>query len=162
LFWLRLRSTRHVGALHNSKAGYTGGPHEQWTNLSLNLMGDPEMEIWRQQPREMSFIDLSREVVQGNRVRGRVIDRVTGAGVPLARVTLTGPGVDRTALADGSGQFEFRPGGRPDDLLTVTATHVVFEYKPVSANVRVTRRLFTFEPPPWLPPSWLPGLPRRP
>lgn len=161
-FWLRMRTTRHIGALDNSKAGYTGNPNEQWTNLSLNLMGDPEMEIWRQQPREMSFDGLSREVVQGNRIRGRVIDRNTGDGVPLARVTLTGPGVQQTDIADGSGHFEFRPDGRPDDVLKVTATHIIFEYKPVSENVRVMRRVFTFEPPRGLPPSWPPGLPRRP
>src|SRR3989337_4573881 len=99
------------------------------------------MEIWRQQPREVIFDGLSREVVQGSRIRGRVIDRTTGDGVPLARVTLTGPGVQQTDITNGSGDFEFRPDGRPDDLLKVTATHFVFEYQPVSANVRVIRRV---------------------
>jgi hypothetical protein len=162
-FWRRMRTTRHIGALHNSKAGYTSDPNQQWTNFSLNLMGDPEMEIWRQEPRNMSFHGLSREVVHANRIRGRVIDTSTGDGVPLARVTLTGPGVHQTDVTDGSGNFEFRPEGRPDDVLKVTAgPHIVFEYKPISADVRVTRRVFTLEPPPGLPPSWPPGLPRRP
>ena len=160
-FWLRMRTTRHVGALHNTKAGYaSGGPNEQWVNFAMNLMGDPELEIWRQDPGIMRFTDVSSEVIQGNRIRGRVIDTRTGAGVPLARVTLSGPGVYQTDIADGSGNFEFTPAGRPDDVLKVTATHIIFEYKPVSQNVRVLRRVFTFEPPPGLPPSWPPGLPR--
>ena len=163
-FWLRMRTTRYVGALHNSKAGYSGDPNEKWTNISLNLMGDPEMEVWRQEPRTMSFVDLSPEVVQGGRIRGRLIDRSSGAGgaVPLARITLTGPGVDQVDYTDGAGNFEFTPAGRPDDVLKVTATHTLLEYQPESANVRVMRRVFTFEPPPGLPPSWPPGLPRRP
>ena len=160
-FWLRMRTTRHIGALHNSKAGYTSEPNQQWTNFALNLMGDPELEIWREQPRELHFTELSSEVMQGGRIRGRVVDRSTGDGVPLARVTLTGPGVHDVDIADGSGNFEFAPAGRPDDVLKVTATHFVFEYKPVSQNVRVMRRVFTLEAPPGLPPSWPPGLPRR-
>lgn len=159
-FWRRMRTERHIGALHNSKAGYTSGPNEQWVNFSLNLMGDPEMEIWRQQPRNIFFNDLPREVFQGNRIRGRVLE--SGEGVALARVTLTGPGVHQTDITDGSGNFSFEPAGRPDDVLKVTAgPHIVFEYKPISANVRVTRRVFTLEPP-GLPPSSPPGLPRRP
>ena len=47
-FWLRLRTTRHVGALHNSKAAYNEHPNDQWINFSLNLMGDPKMEIGEQ------------------------------------------------------------------------------------------------------------------
>jgi len=123
-------------------------------------MGDPEMEVWREEPREMMFTDLSPTVVQGARIRGRVIDRSSGDGVPLARVTLSGAGVDQVDITDGSGNFEFRPDGRPDDLLKVTATHFILEYKPVSANVQVMRRVFTLELPPGLPRSWPPGPPR--
>ena len=111
----------------------------------------------------MTFSGLTREVVQGNRIAGRVIDRSTCDGVPLARVTLTGPGVHEVDFTDRIRKhFEFRRTGRPDDVLKVTATHFVLEYKPVSDNVRVMRRVFTLEPPPGLPPSWPPGLPRRP
>jgi hypothetical protein len=160
-FWRRMRTTRHIGALHNTKAGYTAGPNEQWVNFSLNLMGDPEMEIWRQEPRDMFVSDVAREVFQGSRIRGRVLDS-SGEGVPLARVTLTGPGVYQVDFTDGSGNFEFTPAGRPDDVLKVTATHTLLEYKPDIENVRVIRRVFTLEPPPGLPPSWPPGLPPRP
>jgi hypothetical protein len=63
--------------------------------------------------------------------------------VPLARVTLTGPGVHEVDFTNGSGDFEFLPTGRPDDVLKVTATHFVLEYKPVNENVRVMRRVFS-------------------
>ena len=109
----------------------------------------------------MRFTDVPAEVMQGARIRGRLVDPTTGDGVPLARVTLTGPGVNQAVVTDGTGQFEFTPAGRPDDALKLTATHFIFEYKPVIANVRVMRRVFTFEPPPGLPPSWPPGPPRR-
>jgi hypothetical protein len=154
-FWLRMRTTRHAGALLDAKAAYAShGPNEQWTNFALNLMGDPEMEVWRAEPSAMRLTGVSREVFEGARIHGRIVDSATGDGVPLARVTLTGPGVHQTKIADASGNFQFEPAGRPDDVLNVTATHIILEYKPVNQNVRVVRRVWTLVPPPTLPPSW--------
>jgi len=74
------------------------------------------------------------------------------------------PDVHQIDFTDGSGNFEFVPSGRAGDRRKVTATHFVFEYKPVSANVTVQRRVFTLELPPGVPPGLppvTPGLPRR-
>lgn len=155
-FWARMRTTRHIGALHNTKSLFVSYPSEHWVNFSLNLMGDPETEIWRGRAEQM-LVTVPNRVMQGDRITGRVLS--LGAGMPLARVTLTGPGVYQDEITDGAGNFEFTPAGRPGDVLRVTATHTILEKVPDARNVQVIHRVFTLEPPP------LPGPrdpPRRP
>lgn len=148
-FWMRMRSTRELGRLHDTKSRYVSNPNEQWVNFSLNLLGDPAMEVWRGEPERLLIADVPMEVRQGVPISGRITDD-SGTGVPLARVTLVGEGVYRVVTANLSGQFSFPPSGRAGQRLRVTATHTLLEYQPVSRDVDIVRPIFT------LPPGTLP------
>lgn len=54
-FFHRLSSTRHLGLLNDSRLTALDfgewGAHARWIMYSLNLLGDPEMPVWRQRQR---------------------------------------------------------------------------------------------------------------
>lgn len=60
-FFHRLVTTRHLGLLNDSRLyaiDYAGwGPYARWMTFSLNLLGDPEMPVWRRAPRRI-FPDI--------------------------------------------------------------------------------------------------------
>lgn len=153
-FWGRMRNARHLGVLHDTKARFVSNPSEQWTNFSLNLQGDPELEVWRRGAPARMTLTVPTEVFQGMRIQGQVLS--AGAAVPLARVTLIGDGVHQTVTADLAGRFRFNPDGRVGQTLKVTATHTLLELRPVSRDVRVERFEWTGPLPP-VPPRPLPG-----
>lgn len=56
-FFHEMVNTRHIGLLHNSRLNVllsgSRGPHDhynKWSVLALNLLGDPEMEVYRVKP----------------------------------------------------------------------------------------------------------------
>ncbi len=55
-FWHKLVFDRHLGRLHNSKATLTDSNHHRWAQFALNLMGDPEMEVWLGSPKSLSVV----------------------------------------------------------------------------------------------------------
>ena len=63
-FFRRLTTTTHLGLLHDMRCNlvneYTGGyrRYNKWSIYSLNLMGDPEMPIWRNSP-ELIYLDFN-------------------------------------------------------------------------------------------------------
>ena len=54
-FFHELINTRHIGLMHNSRLNilmnHPQDHYHRWTVLALNLVGDPEMEVWRSKPR---------------------------------------------------------------------------------------------------------------
>lgn len=144
-FWMRMRSSRELGRLHDTKSRYVSNPNEQWVNFSLNLLGDPAMDVWRGGPGSLS-LDVPDEVWQGRRLTGQVRDRASGSPVPLARVTLVGDGVYQVVTANLSGQFSFPPSGSTGQRLQVTATHTLLEYRPVVQDVDVVHPVFELPP----------------
>lgn len=123
-------------------------PQSRFANPPAFPLDDKKREVYRmlQCGQHALWLDRTRLVVRALVLAAPAIDASRWRAAQL-----------QGRVHGGSQRAVDQSVAQSHDLLTVTATHVVFEYKPVSANVRVTRRLFTFEPPPWLP-----GLPRRP
>lgn len=122
IFWDRLRSDRHVGRLHNSKASLLDGNAYRWANFALNLMGDPEMPLWVGAPEAMNVAHPTC-VKKGDPFEVTV---TTSGGAPIsfARVCLTGPdGIFELHYTGVTGQTTFFTADKEsgDDLvLTVT------------------------------------------
>ena len=58
--WGRLGGNAHLGLLNDTRAGLYGfnDPHDRWTMLTLNLVGDPEMPLWWQGPLKLRIIEV--------------------------------------------------------------------------------------------------------
>ncbi len=64
-FFHELVWTRHLGLMHRSRLqvlqAHAGDPYHMWSVLALNLLGDPEMEVWKRKPYrvvyELRFIE---------------------------------------------------------------------------------------------------------
>ncbi len=82
-FWESMAADRHLGRMHNSKALLTSGSNGRWSNFALNLLGDPEMEVWADTPPRLD-IDLPIEVAQGFPLP------IKTGGEKLARVSVLG------------------------------------------------------------------------
>ena len=58
-FFGMLRFTRHLGLLHRSRLNvllsHPNDDYHKWTVLALNLLGDPEMEVWKMKPFSVVF-----------------------------------------------------------------------------------------------------------
>ncbi|PSL24154.1 C25 family cysteine peptidase [Chitinophaga ginsengisoli] len=65
-FFHEMTCTRHLGLLHNSRLWFpqnNPGNHVwKWSALALNLLGDPEMEIWKRSPLPFGvfYFDVSK------------------------------------------------------------------------------------------------------
>jgi hypothetical protein len=67
-FFHQLVHTRHLGLMFNSRLNLLAmNPHDhyqKWTALALNLLGDPEMEVWKAKPKfilpDLFFFDRDR------------------------------------------------------------------------------------------------------
>lgn len=59
-FFRALKYTRHLGYLHRSRlnvlAGSPNDDYHKWTVLALNLLGDPEMEVYKAKPFPLKVI----------------------------------------------------------------------------------------------------------
>ncbi len=53
-FFHELTNTRHLGLMHNSRLQFIqsnpSNHYHKWSVLALNLLGDPEMEVWDHKP----------------------------------------------------------------------------------------------------------------
>lgn len=104
-FFHELRVTRHLGRLHDSRLrSVQADPNNhghRWISLSLNLIGDPEMQVWTFKPARLWIkLDLHEAIV-----RVRLADRADLTQKPLkdAQVTIRrGDDVQRfTPSGDG-------------------------------------------------------------
>jgi len=120
---------RHIGAaLAAAKAFYAA--HSRWENVyrwhqyQLNLLGDPEMEIWTEKPRSLVVApDPVRESSEGT-ITLLVMEGGAGKGpVQNARVTLTTMNDDWVAssMTDYSGKVIFDSSHPLPDTVKVTA-----------------------------------------
>lgn len=119
-FWSALGTTGHVGLLHATKALLADGQTGLWTNYSLNLLGDPEMELWLGTPREIAVSHPARvEIGRSFVLRAAYPD---GSAVPYARVCLSGPnGILERRTTPSSGELSLSTSGAfVGDELVVT------------------------------------------
>jgi hypothetical protein len=116
-FWDGIYWTRHVGWLNETRATLLDDPHYKWTNYALNLLGDPEMPLWRKEPIVVTPI-IAQTVV----ARKPLVVAVPNSQQPLV-VALTGPrGIFQRRTTDALGQAVFRPAGKPGDQLHVVVS----------------------------------------
>lgn len=122
VFWERLRSDRHVGRLHNSKASLTGNDYHRWAQFALNLMGDPEMSIWTGSPDRLQ-VEHPTCVAKGEPF-DVTVTTPAGAPVVFARVCVTGPrGIFELHYTGVSGKTTFSTDANElGDELVVTVS----------------------------------------
>ncbi len=119
-FWSALETTRHLGLLHDTKALHADSDTHLWTNYALNLIGDPEMEIWLGTPREIAVTHPARVAVgQSFVLRVAYPDASPVSG---ARVCVSGPkGIIERRYTPPSGELHLSTtGARAGDQLVVT------------------------------------------
>jgi hypothetical protein len=134
-FWNRFLYTTNLGQLHNDKALLLTSSTKVWIHYALNLLGDPEMSLWRARPAQLFLtVEPGHDVVPGTRLRARLV----GAdATPLfaTRVAMTGDGVFQTGLTDADGWVEFGPLTMARGTVRITAAPS--GYAPQTAIVRV-------------------------
>lgn len=120
LFWDRLRVLRHIGWALNSKASFQGDRYSRWINLSMNLLGCPEMSVWTGAPEPLA-IDYDGCI----QATDPVTVTVTAGGLPQqgAIVTLTDEaGFFAQGISSVTGIASFAGPFQKGQLLTVTAS----------------------------------------
>jgi hypothetical protein len=94
----------------------------RWCMYQLNLLGDPEMPIWTDTPRELTAIFPAEIPADSSRVSISVLD----AGSPLPDVTvclMNSLDVYQVGKTDLNGQVHFTVNSRyPNENITLTAT----------------------------------------
>src|SRR5262245_3761041 len=108
---------------------------QRWTQMTLLLLGDPEMHLWTGKPRTLQVTKAASMPASDT----TFAVHVTIGGVPLygARVTAYKAGDDyASALTDGAGNvtLDFRPDGAGTFTLTVTG----YDCVPYQASVPIT------------------------
>jgi len=106
----------------------------RWTQFTLLLLGDPEMHMWTNKPRNL-VVSHNPTMALSDSV---FAVHVLAGGVPLygSRVTLYKAGEDfETALTDGAGNVTLP--FRPDSLGPMTVTVTAFNARPYQTNVNV-------------------------
>lgn len=131
-------SLLHIGEAHaSSKVVFVPFAQDEnvyrWNEYQLNLLGDPEMALWTDEPHVMS-LDLPEFVVPGGILRVEVRDQ-EGA-ISNACVTVTN-GIDyyQAGLTDLSGSVVFQVETSSPESLLVTATS--FNYRCATGRVGV-------------------------
>ncbi|MGQ9811482.1 MAG: C25 family cysteine peptidase, partial [bacterium] len=105
----------------------------RWNEYQLNLLGDPEMALWTDEPRILS-LNLPDAVISGGILRVQVSD--SEGAVASASVTVTnGDDYYEAGLTDLSGSVVFEINTSSHDSLLVTATS--FNYRCATAKVEV-------------------------
>jgi len=138
---LYVDSTQAIGELQaRQKVKFLSSPDigqdyvQRWTQMTLLLLGDPELRIWTGNPRTLTVIAPATM----NLGDSTVTVNVKIAGVPLyhAKVTAYKPGEDiETGLTDGAGNITL--AFRPDSTGTGTITVTAYDCKPVQSTVTV-------------------------
>ncbi|MEK7823590.1 MAG: C25 family cysteine peptidase [Candidatus Eisenbacteria bacterium] len=93
----------------------------RWTQMTLLMLGDPELRQWTGKPRTLTVVRPPAYALSDT----SMLVNVSIAGTPLfgARVTVYKPGDDyRSVTTDGAGNalLDFRPGSTGTFYLTVT------------------------------------------
>ncbi len=113
----------------------------RWSQYEINLLGDPEMQVWTGPPRPLA-LSLPESLLTGiDTIEIAVADSANGAPLPGARVCLTNDhGLYAVAECDGAGLARFVCDPRMPDTLAVTVTAHDFRPKESRIEVRAAQR----------------------
>lgn len=107
----------------------------RWTQMTLLLLGDPEMKIWTNTPRTLTVSGPASMPLSDSTITVNV--KVAGVNLANARVTAYRANTDfstGTTNASGNVTLPFRP----DTLGTLTLTVTAFNCRPYQTNVTIT------------------------
>ena len=131
LFWREFyvnKKFQQGRALYDSKIAYMNSSNlpiyydpERKTLLTYCLLGDPEVDIYTNQPK-VALNPFTENIYEGQLVSATIKD-INGKVVPYARVHLrTSDGKYHTAYADINGLFKFRLPAQANESYNVTIT----------------------------------------
>lgn len=135
-FFERLMSIRHLGMLNDSRysIAYKSGcdVYSKWSCFTLNLLGDPEMPVWREMPRplEVQFkplMKVSEPLVVNIASSGKPL---SGVGVHLQRDAFT-----RFAKTDQDGKVTFKVSKAPVGNYELVVTKI--GYLPIFEQIQI-------------------------
>lgn len=148
-FFAHMKSTRHLGLLADSRCAMlnksTGYQKRftKWAIFTLNLIGDPEMPVWVNKPKEM-VIAFKKRIDSRPPFELRVRDAVTGLPVKGAVVSLSQGSLLRRARTDSGGRAYLDVRGASLGSMDLTVTRD--RYRPHFGDVTVVG------------PAWVSGL----
>ncbi|MFH0860509.1 MAG: C25 family cysteine peptidase [Candidatus Altiarchaeota archaeon] len=117
----------HIGqTLADSKADYVSYSNSygsyRWVQFELNLLGDPELEIWTDNPQNFSVSHVNSITSQSSSFSVHV-ENLSGSPIQSARVTLwKSNDVYESALTGSSGNVSFSISPHSTGNITVTVT----------------------------------------
>ena len=135
-FFERRMSISHLGMLNDSRYSvlYKSGceAYSKWSCFTLNLLGDPEMPVWREMPRplEVQFKQLLK-------VSEPLVVNVASSGKPLygVGVHLQRDGFTRFAETDQDGNATFKMNKAPLGQYELVVTRL--GYLPVFEQIQI-------------------------
>ena len=107
----------------------------RWTQMTLLLLGDPEMKIWTNTPRTLTVAAPASMPLSDSTIAVNV--KIAGVNLANARVTAYRANTDfSTGTTDASGNVTLP--FRPDTVGTLSLTVTAFNCRPYQANVSIT------------------------
>ena len=100
----------------------------RWIQYCLNLIGDPEIDTWTQEPEELN-ITFPHRIGQSSRNFTVTVRNSTGSPVKGARVCLQQSGYYNYSKTDSNGKVWFNFSTEEHDAINITATahnHIPF------------------------------------
>jgi hypothetical protein len=134
-----VRDLDHLGVIHYDakaqRAPYSGGNGaDRWTQFCLNVLGDPELPVWKYEPAALA-VSHPESIQTGNHLFGVT---VSSGGSPLsdARVCLwMGDAIYEVDQTNGSGVAQFTISAMDSGEILVTATKN--QYLPYKGSILV-------------------------
>jgi hypothetical protein len=135
-FFERLTSIRHLGMLNDSRYSivYKSGcdTYNKWSCFTLNLLGDPEMPVWRELPKPLQvqfkqLLKVSEPLVVNVASNGEALH---GVGVHLQH-----DGFTRYAETDQDGNATFKMSKAPLGPCELVVTRM--GYLPVFEQIQI-------------------------
>jgi hypothetical protein len=138
-FFKRLKTTRHLSLLNDSRFNRPSGSVDNWTKFSLNILGDPEMPVWVGKPGKLNVSHPSR-ITKGQQVIQVNVKSASNVALKGAVVCLSmGDGyvVTETTDASGNAYVHMNITGLGKIEVVVTAT----DYIPYFGSIQVTTKV---------------------
>ncbi|WP_460597397.1 C25 family cysteine peptidase [Geomonas sp. Red276] len=130
-FFKRLKTTRHLALLNDSRFNL----QNKWSNVALNLLGDPEMPLWIGDPKTLAVTHPSKVTRSDQHVLVKVAQ--SGGGAVADAVVSFAMGdwvVSATTDATGEADLHIDPPAKGAMEVVVTAT----DYVPYFGSIQVT------------------------
>jgi len=120
----------HLKELYAARVAEPENPHLEEFFKSLyranlfayNLVGDPEIPIWTNVPREMTLTVTPRVLSPQPEIEINVTDSITGSGVPNAKVCIVGDGLYIVESTDSQGNLFIQYPFERDSQISLTVT----------------------------------------